>query len=188
MRIIRRITPDNLHLLQHITDDVLIGEETLLRITRTGFTVDYLPLPRAEWRSFPPVPSSDPLKLITAPDGAVFAAFEGEHFIGQAVVRIHQDTRWCELLDIRVDAAYRRTGAGCMLLDACDRYALQKGAQGLRLTVSEDHPAMCQFCAHNGFTLGGLDRMVLMGTDKERVKPLARRSCALFYYRFSAKD
>ena len=47
MRIIRRITPDNIHLLEPVADSVLTGEETLLRITRTGFTVDYLPLPRA---------------------------------------------------------------------------------------------------------------------------------------------
>ena len=126
--------------------------------------------------------------MATAPDGAVFAAFEDERFIGQAVVRVDADTRWCRLLDIRVDAAYRRTGAGGMLLDACDRYALQRGTQGLQLTVPEDHPALCQFCAHNGFTLGGLDRMALIGTDRERVKPMARRSCALFYYRFSTRE
>ena len=47
---------------------------------------------------------------------------------------------------------------------------------------------MCQFCAHNGFMLGGLDRMALIYTEKERQKPLARRSCALYYYRVSQKD
>ena len=134
MRSIRRITPDQLHLLTPITDSVLTGEETLLRITRTGFSVDYLPLPKAQWRSFPPVPSADPARLSAAPDGAVYAAFDDDRFIGMACLKL-LDSGWCELLDIRVEAAYRRTGAGGMLLDACDRYALQHGAQGLRLTV-----------------------------------------------------
>lgn len=134
MRSIRRIDPDHLYLLGQVTDSVLISEETLLRITRTGFSVDYMPLRKSEWRSFPPVPSADPGKLSCSLDGAVFAAFEDERFIGMACLRM-TDTGWCQLLDIRVDAASRRTGAGCMLLDACDRFALQRGAQGLRLLV-----------------------------------------------------
>lgn len=47
---------------------------------------------------------------------------------------------------------------------------------------------MCQFCAHNGFTLGGIDRMALVYSEREKVKPMARRSCALYYYRVSQKD
>lgn len=185
MRVIRRITPDNMDLLQPIADSVLTGEETLVRISRSGFSLEYMPLLKAQWRSFPPVFSAEPVRLLRDPWGAVFAAFDDDQFIGQASLRIDPDTCWCQLLDIRVDAAFRRSGAGDMLLSACDRFALQHGAVGLRVTVPEDHPAMCQFCVHNRFTLSGLDRMALWGTEKERRKPLARKSSALLFYRFS---
>jgi len=182
MRVIRRVTPETLDRIELIADSVLTGEETLLRITRSGFSVDYMQLSRAEWRVFPPVAAADPARLVMASDAAVFAAFEDERFIGNACVRVTPEG-WAEVLDLRVDAAHRRTGVGGMLLDACERFAVQRGMLGLRLSVTEDNPAMCQFCTHNGFALGGLDRMALIHTARERMKPLARRAGLLFFYR-----
>ena len=43
MRVVRKVTPEMLPLPDTIQGSVLIGEETLLRIGRSGFTIEYLP-------------------------------------------------------------------------------------------------------------------------------------------------
>ena len=180
MRSVRRLTPEQLPLTEPISDSVLTGEETLLRIGRSGFSVDYMPLPRAEWRHFPPAVT--PEQVVGRPGCAAFAACEDGRPIGVCCVSATA-SGWCEVLDLRVDVSCRRTGAAGMMLDAAERFALDQGMRGLRITVPEDDPALCQFCQRKGFTLQGLDRYALIHTERERAKPLARRACALFYYR-----
>ena len=187
MRMILRITPEALPLQERITDTVLTGEEVMLRVGRSGFSIGYVPLAKAEWRSYPAAPEADPAKLVHDEQSAVFAAYEDEHMIGLACVRA-DDKGWAQLLDIRVDAAFRRTGAARMLLDACDRFAIVHGMRGLRVEASEANPALCQFCEHTGFVLHGLDRMALVYSAAEKAKPMARRACALYFYRLSKES
>lgn len=181
VRSVHRITSESLERIGSLRDRVLIGEEILMRVGRSSFTLSYLPLPKAEWRSFAPIPDAAPEKLVSLENSAVFAAFQGEQFIGIACIRL-MSGGWAELMDIRVDAAYRRTGAGRMLLDACIRYAQSRGAMGIRVEVSESNPVLCQFCEHTGFRLHGIDRMALIYTENERNKPMARRASALYFY------
>lgn len=182
VRSVHRISLERLGDLGALRDHVLIGEEVLTKVGRSGFSVSYLPLPKAEWRSFAPVPDATPEALVQQENSAVFAAFQGEQFIGIACLRLVPDCCWAELLDIRVDAAYRRTGVGRMMLDACIRYAQSRGMMGIRVEAPESNPVLCQFCEHTGFRLHGLDRMALVYTENERSKPMARRACALYFY------
>lgn len=182
LRVVKRMTPELLQAVGRIEDGTLASEEVMLRVGRSGFSIQYLPLPRAEWRAFPPKPEANLHRLATEEASAVFGAWEAERVVGLACVRVKAEG-WAEVVDIRVDASCRRLGLGRMLVNACDRFAAEHGAYGLKMEVSEANPVMCQFCEHTGFVLHGLDRMALVYTESERGKPMARRACAMYFYR-----
>ena len=181
MLVVRRLTEDMLNSLTPISDASLVGEETILRIGRSGFTLGYTPLNTAEWRVFPPLGSATPEQAVHDPDAACFAAYQEDSFVGIAVIRA-SESGWGELADIRVDAAHRRSGVAHALLAACERFAIKRELHGLRVATSDQNPVMCQFCEHNGFQLQGLDRMTLILRPEEKFKPLSRRSVALYFY------
>lgn len=182
MLTVRRMTTAGLGQITPIAEASLIGEETLLRVTRGGFSLAYVPIERAEWRYFAPTPGFEPTALCQEENAAYFAAFAEERYIGGAGVRCEPDG-WALLGDLRVDAAHRRQGVASALVDACERFARQKGCYGLRAETSDQHPIVCQFLEKRGYTLGGLDRMRLAAAPEERRKPLMRRACALLFYR-----
>lgn len=181
MLVVKKLTTDLLEKLTPISDASLVGEETLLRIGRSGFALSYTPLARAEWRSFPTQASAAPEAFCTGDSRALFAAFMDDVYVGCAAVSVLCDG-WADLEDIRVDASKRRKGVARALLAACERYARKRGAYGLRLCTSDQNPGLCQFCEHCGFVLQGLDRMALILRADERLKPLPRRACALYFY------
>lgn len=182
MLIVRKLHADDLGLIRPLTDRTLVSEEAHIRISRLGFQLDYMPVPKAEWRTFLPADYADPA-IITQDDGSAFyAAFDGERYIGGAAVTTDPNG-WADVIDLRVDPAFRRQGAGRMLLDKCEHFAAKRNLSGLRLACTDTNPALCQFCEHMGFTLAGLDRMALAKSPEERLKPVSRRTCLLFFYR-----
>lgn len=180
--LIRRLGPDELGLLRPLADASLAGEEALLRIGRTGMTLGYAPLPRAEWRVFPPSPTFAPAAFAINERSALFAAMDGENVVGVCGVRGTPEG-WAEVADIRVDASCRRQGYGRTMLESCEACARQWGMAGLRAACTDTNPVMCQFLEHCGFILRGMDSMALAYTEAEREKPLARRAALLFFYR-----
>lgn len=182
VRLVRRMMPEQLLGMKRLEDGVLIGEETMLRVGRSGFSISYVPMERAVWRNFPGPTADELTETLQDGRGALFGAMDGGRIIGLSCVRLIR-TGWAEVRDIRVDASCRRQGIGRMLLDACERFAQEGGARGLRMEVSEANPVLCQFCEHTGFVLHGLDRMALIYTEAERSRPMARRACALYFYR-----
>lgn len=186
--IVHKLTPETVQQLRPVSDASLVGEEVMLRIGRNGFNLGYVPMPRAEWRTFPPDRLADPALLLGQPNAAMFAAFQDDGtFAGSAAVIADPATGWTRIIDIRVDAAHRRTGIASLMLDACESFSEKLGMRGLSIHIPDSNPAACQFCEHCGFTLQGLDRMALSYTDAERDKPLARRACLLFFYRLHQK-
>ncbi len=182
MLIVRRLHADELHLIRPITDRTLVTEEAHVIISRLGFQLDYMPLLKPEWRSFPPVDYADPL-IITQDEGSAFyAAFDGETYIGGAAVTT-LPTGWADVIDLRVEPSFRLQGAGRMLLERCEHFARKRDLHGLRIASTDKNPALCQFCEHTGFSLSGLDRMALSRSPEERLKPVSRRTCLLFFYR-----
>ena len=186
MLIVRRIKPDTLHQVQELTDTQLVGDEAVLRIGRLGLQLSYNPLPKPEWRAFPPVPYADPAFLVGDDASAFYGAFEGDTYIGCAAVTVNPNG-WADILDLRVDAAYRRQGSGRLLLDKCASFAQKRGLYGLRAACTDSNPGMCQFLEHEGFTLHGFDQMVLSQSPEERLKPRSRRSSLLYFYRLNQK-
>ena len=74
MLTIRRLTADDLGLVRPFADRALVGEAVHLKISRLGFQLDYLPLPKAEWRTYLPVEFADPAIIAQDDASAFFAA------------------------------------------------------------------------------------------------------------------
>lgn len=186
MLTVRRLTAEEARHVPLMNDAVLIGDETFLRIGATGFRLSYVPLGKAEWRSFPYAHDEALHDLAEAEGAAVYGAFREERLAGLAAVACRLNG-WAELCDVRVNAADRRQGVASALIAACEDFAHRRGMHGLRVTASEQNAVLCQFLEHNGFTLQGLDRKALIHTPAEKDKPLMRRACALFFYRDTEK-
>lgn len=186
MLIVRRIKADNLHQITELADTQLVSEEAVLRIGRMGLQLSYGPLPKPEWRTFPPVAYADPAFLVHDEESSVYGAFEGDQYIGCAAVTTNPNG-WADIIDLRVDAAFRRQGAGRLLLDKCAAFAVKRSLYGLRVACTDSNPGMCQFLEHEGFMLHGFDQMVLSQAPEERLKPRSRRASLLYFYRLNQK-
>lgn len=186
MIIVRRIKADTLHQVIPLADAQLVTEEAVLRIGSFGLQLSYMPLPKPEWRSFPAVEYADPAYLVKDEGSAFYGAFEGEKFIGCAAVTINPQG-WADVLNLQVDAAFRRQGVGRMLLDKCASFAKKRELYGLRVACMDQNPGMCQFLEHEGFTLHGFDTMVLSQAPEQRLKPKSRRPSLLYFYRLNHK-
>ena len=186
MLIVRRIKPETVNQVTVLSDSQLVTEEALLRIGSFGLQLSYMPLPKPEWRRFPSVDFASPAYLVNDDQSAYYAAFEDEKYIGGAAVTIHPQG-WAEVLDIRVDAAFRRRGAGKLLLEKCVTFAERRELHGLRAACTDLNPGMCQFLEHEGFTLQGFDVMALSQAPEYRMKPRSRRPSILYFYRLNQK-
>lgn len=181
MATVRKLNADELNLLRPFSDRALVGEEAHLKISRLGFQLDYIPLQKAEWRSFLPAAGYDAARIVQDDASALFAAFDGNACIGSAAVTA-QSNGWAEVIDIRVDPMYRRRGVGTQLLGQCGFFAEENKLHGLRVCSTDTNPALCRFCEQLGFTLAGLDRLALSRDPEERCKPLIHRACLLYFY------
>ncbi|MBQ8160832.1 MAG: GNAT family N-acetyltransferase [Clostridia bacterium] len=179
MIFVRQLPPDDLPSSLN-ADKSLIGEQLMIRITRLGFSLQYVPRQTAVWGNYPMSRRAENALSLTS--SALFGAFEGDEIIGQAIVT-EKDGFWADILDLRVDVSHRRIGAGRLLLDACQTWGLTHACRGLSVTATDDNPVLCQFLEHQAFHLEGMDRFALALTDSERDKPLAQRKCQLFFYR-----
>lgn len=186
MLIIRRLKPEQLHLIHPLEDPVLLEEEALLRIGRSGLQLSYTPLPRPQWHHIPPVAYAGPEFLINDPDSAFYTAFDGDAYIGCAAVTI-APSGWAEILDLRVQASNRRQGIGRLLLEKCIAFSEKHELTGIRISCTDSNAVMCHFLESNGFTLHGYDQMILSQQPSERCKPRSKRASLLYFYRLNQK-
>lgn len=181
MLTIRKLSAAELALLRPFADRALVGETVHLKISRLGFQLDYLPLPKDEWRTYLPPSYAAPAFIVQDSASALFAAFENDRCIGTATVTTDPNG-WAEVLDVRVDPAWRRKGVATALLGQCGFFAEQRHLHGLRIAATDHNPALCHLLERLGFILSGLDRMALTRDPAERGKPLMLRACLLFFY------
>lgn len=186
MLVVRRLRADELALVRPLSETELVTEEACVRISRTGFQLDYRPALKTQWRAFPAVDYADPAILVQDEGSAFYAAFEGEKYIGCAAVTT-LPSGWADVIDLRVDPAHRLQGAGRMLMDKCEHFAMRRGLHGLRAASTDGNPLLCRFLEHMGFTLSGLDTMALSRSETERVKPVSKRATLLIFYRIIQK-
>ncbi len=159
----------------------LVGELAAVRVTRSGFSLDYMPLGKAEWRNYPQESLFTPQELLKRNDVVCFIAHQDGKPAGQAVAAHHWNNL-AMLWDIRVDVRCRRKGVGRGLLDTCIGWAKERGLKGIMVETQNGNPAACQFYQSCGFVLGGVDRMLYSATAQQAQKPPALRDSALFFY------
>ena len=186
MLVIKPLTPGQ-PLSREIDARTLCGDTVSVQVTRSGFTLSYMPTGTAHWRSFPWSESAEQTLAGYMPDSFILGAEQDGLLVGLLVAHCSK-TRWCEVLDLRVDTSCRLQGIGRTLLDACMRNAARRDMAGLRMVVSDANPAMCQFAQHCGFSLEGIDRLAFAMSPEERLKPMMRRASALIFYRQKERD
>jgi streptothricin acetyltransferase len=168
-------------LYNQIDNRYLVGELAAVRVTRSGFSLEYMPLNKAEWHTYPPESLFSPAELLRRKDAICFFAFLDNQPVGQAITARHWNNL-AMLWDIRVDVRSRRKGVGKALLDACRSWAQHQGLKGIMVETQDSNPAACQFYQSSGFLLGGVDRMLYAAIPEQSAKPPKLRDSALFFY------
>lgn len=168
-------------LYNQIDNRYLVGELAAVRVARSGFSLEYMPLSKAEWRTYPPESLFAPQELLKRKDAICFFAFWEGKPVGQAVIARHVHNL-AMLRDIRVDVRTRRKGVGRALLETCKSWAVHQGLKGIMVETQDGNPVACQFYQSCGFVLGGVDRMLYAATLQQAQKPPALRDSALFFY------
>ena len=95
---------------------------------------------------------------------AFFAAYEGQHRVGGAIVAwnspglhmLEARTDLAVLWDIRVRREYRRSGIGSQLFDKCAEWARRKECSRLKIETQDINVAACRFYAAKGCELRGI--------------------------------
>ena len=176
------MTQDMVPLYNQMDNRYLVGEMVTVRVNRSGFSLEYAPLSKAQWHTYPPEGLFAPQELLNRPEAACFFAFLGREPVGQAVAARHGNNL-AKVWDIRVDVRSRRKSVGRTLLDACRNWAVEQGLGGLILEIQDTNPGACQFAQSCGFLLGGVYRMLYAALPQQAQRPPALRDSALFFYR-----
>ena len=92
-------------------------------------------------------------------------AYEGETCVGLAVL---EDAwfRYLYLADLKVSAAWRRKGAGQVLIRAALETAKARGYGGVYTIAQDNNLDACRFYLAQGFRIGGFDNQVYTGTSQ----------------------
>lgn len=177
--------PGRVGCLHQVDARFLAGDLVQVRVTRKGFLPEYVPLPIAEWRQWPPPEGITQEAVEANPHWAFYLALQQERCLGQ-LIAAPGAYGLCTLLDLRVDAAARRQGIATELLRACEDWARTKQLKGILAEASDQNPVACQFLESFGFVLGGVDKLRHHMDPAQANRPAAlRESVLLFYYFFA---
>jgi len=183
------MSPENRDWLD-VTENRHLDSETLVvRLTHSGFALDFRPNKRALWRQpqagFQLRP--DPEDLLDDARGAAFFACEKgakeDAVLGQVVLAPYV-YRLAQICDVRVALQRRRQGVGAALLAAAERWAWRQGFVGLYFETQDDNPGACQFILRCGFRLGGVDALRYAGLPGRIGRPDGLCEAALGFYKF----
>jgi len=103
---------------------------------------------------------------IDNPDKAVFLAYVEGRIAGQIILRVNWN-RYAYIEDIAVDVQFRRQGIGMELMTQARRWAQDLNLAGIMLETQNNNVAACRFYENCGFQLGGFDRYLYRGINKE---------------------
>jgi ribosomal protein S18 acetylase RimI-like enzyme len=101
-------------------------------------------LPESLWRD-----------RLRGPDGVVFVAHDGDEWAGIVGAFVSDDApTTAHLVSMWVDPAFRRRGAGALLVDAVVAWTLDRGLDRVDLWVTETNVRAIRLYAGCGFVLG----------------------------------
>lgn len=96
-------------------------------------------------------------------EGVFLGAYADGRCIGLAVLRRGM-FRYLYLDDLKVRRAYRRSGVGGRLIDACMEEAAEQKMQGVYTVGQDNNLSACLFYLSQGFAIGGFDNRSYRGT------------------------
>lgn len=112
---------------------------------------------------------------IAREDHAAWLAYVDGHLAGQILVREHWN-RFAIVWDIAVNPPFRRLGVGRRLMEQAIRWARERSLPGVTLETQSINAGACRLYEACGFRLGGFDRHLYRGFDRDT------REIALFWY------
>lgn len=117
----------------------------------------------------------DEAAYINDQDKTAFLAYVDSQIAGQIILRENwNQTGYIE--DIAVDAGFRRQGVGRELISWGVTWARERNLAGIMLETQDNNVGACLFYARCGFQLGGFDRNLYKGLDRDT------QETALYWY------
>lgn len=108
-------------------------------------------------------------------DAELFVAQINDSPVGYLAVS--QDwNNYALIEDFAVDAFYRGSGVGRLMMGSAKKWSRERGLAGLRLETQSINVAACRFYERYGFLLGGHDRYLYRGLHS------SSQEVALFWY------
>jgi ribosomal protein S18 acetylase RimI-like enzyme len=111
------------------------------------------------------------------PEKTVFLAYVDGQIAGQIVLRKNWNN-YAYIEDIVVDVKFRRQGIGFELIEQARKWARERKLVGFMLETQNNNVSACKFYERCGFQLGGFDRYLYSGINKDK------EEVALYWYLF----
>lgn len=108
----------------------------------------------------------DYITYVVDPDKTVFLIKVDEQIAGQIILRKNWNS-YAYVEDIAVDTKFRRQGIGEKLISQAKHWAQERNLAGIMLETQNNNVSACKFYEKCGFRLGGFDRYLYKGTNRE---------------------
>lgn len=109
------------------------------------------------------------------PDKTIFFAYADGQLAGQIILRKNWN-RYAYVEDFAVDVKFRKLGIGKALMSHTVQWAKSKNLAGIMLETQNNNVGACGFYARFGFQLGGFDRLLYKGVNRDT------EEIALYWY------
>lgn len=101
-----------------------------------------------------------------AKNSVFIGAYDGDTCIGLAIMK-QGFLKYMYLYDLKVNSAYRGSGAAAKLIEKAKEVSAQAGYRGIYTQGQDNNLGACLFYLKNGFRIGGYDTEVYKGTAQQ---------------------
>lgn len=105
----------------------------------------------------------------------IYLAYIDKKVVGQIILKKNWNS-YAFVQDIRVDLNHRKESIGKMLICFAKDWAAAKRLPGIMLETQNNNVRACKFYESCGFKIGGFDKMLYKGIDREN------EEIAIYYY------
>lgn len=170
---IQPINPENAKDLNTVDGTFDIDSRLLLTVEGNRISYEIVKTEKSKKRYR--VDPIDEEAYILNSDKTAFLAYVNGRIAGQIILRENwNQTAYIE--DIAVDAGFRRQGVGRELISWGIAWTRERKLAGIMLETQDNNVGACLFYARCGFQLGGFDRNLYKGLDRDT------QETALYWY------